>query len=155
MKSEFECLESILLHVTIPRKSNTNNRRGFPVRHRAMTLGETRGRFNGVKGLSHYSKKYPELWNEVKRLGDLIVPFEWNSCHINHNVVCPPHKDSGNISRSCIISFGNYTGCDLIVEGVKQETHYTPLIFDGTTNTHWNTNDLVGNRYSLVFYKTN
>jgi hypothetical protein len=155
MKSEFECLESMLLRVTIPRKSNTNNRRGFPVRHRAMTLGETRGRFNGVKGLSHYSKKYPELWNEVKRIGDLIVPFEWNSCHINHNVVCPPHKDSGNISRSCIISFGNYTGCDLIVEGVKQETHYTPLIFDGTTNTHWNTNDLVGNRYSLVFYKTN
>jgi hypothetical protein len=154
MKTEFEYLEAMLKTINIPRKSHTNNRRGFPEKHRAITLGQTKGRFNGIRGLSYYSKKHPELWNEVQRLGKIIVPFEWNSCHINHNVVCPPHKDSGNISQSCIISFGNYTGCDLIVEGVKQETHYTPLIFDGTTNTHWNTNDLVGNRYSLVFYKT-
>jgi len=149
---EFAHLEKMLTQIIIPRKSKSNNRKGFPIGHRSMTLGKTRGRFNGVIGLSYYSKKFPELWNEIKRLGDLIVPFQWKSCHLNHNVVCPKHKDTGNTNMSCIISFGDYTGCDLIVEGVKQHTRYTPYVFNGVKNEHYNTDDLVGNKYSLVFF---
>lgn len=152
MQSEFTYIESLLKGITIPRKTSTNNRRGFPQGHRAITLGETTGRFNGITGLSYYSIKYPALWNEVKRLGDIIVPFKWKSAHLNNNVICPPHKDTGNTALSCIISFGDYTGCDLVIEGEIQDTRYTPCIFNGVENLHWNTDNLVGNKYSLVFF---
>lgn len=152
MRAELAHLEEILKSITIPRKSTTNNRRGFAVGHRAVTLGETTGRFNGETGLSYYSQKWPALWDEVKRIGDLIVPFEWKSCHLNNNVICPPHKDAKNATLSCIVSFGDYTGADLIVEGVKQHTYYDPYVFNGAEKEHWNTDDLVGNKYSLVFF---
>jgi len=152
MQDEFIHIEELLKGITIPRKTTTNNRRGFALGHRAMTLGETRGRFNGKIGLSYYSNKYPELWNEVQRLGDIIVPFPWKSCHLNHNVICPKHKDTNNQTQSCIISFGDYTGADLIIEDIKQQTYFTPLIFNGAEKEHWNTDDLVGNKYSLVFF---
>jgi len=152
MKSEFILIEKMLETICVPMKSKTSNRRGFPAKHRAMTLGQTRGRFNGVVGLSYYSKKYPDLWNEVKRIGDLIAPFEWKSCHLNKNVVCPKHKDDKNATLTCIISFGDYTGCDLIVEEEKQLTYYTPLIFNGAEKEHYNTDDLKGTKYSLVFF---
>lgn len=152
MQAELAYIEELLKGITIPRKTSTNTRRGFAVGHRAMTLGETRGRFNGITGLSHYSLKCPALWDEVKRIGDLIVPFKWTSCHLNNNVICPPHKDSKNATLSCIISFGAYTGADLIVEGIKQHTYYVPYIFNGAEKEHWNTDDLQGNKYSLVFF---
>ena len=152
MQEEFVYLEEMLNKMKIPRKSSTNNRRGFAIGHRAITLGETTGRFNGKTELSYYSKKYPALWNEVKRIGDLISPFPWRSCHLNNNVVCPKHKDAKNATLSCIISFGAYTGCDLVIEGEIQVTRYTPCIFNGAENLHWNTNDLMGNKYSLVFF---
>jgi hypothetical protein len=152
MVLEFVYLEEMLKGITIPRKSSTNNRRGFPEKHRAITLGETTGRFNGLTGLSYYSHKYPALWQEIQRIGTLIVPFTWKSCHLNNNVVCPPHRDTGNATLSCIISFGDYTGADLMVEGVKQQTYYTPCIFNGAEKLHWNEDTLVGNKYSLVFF---
>ena len=151
MINELLYLETLLSRITVPMKTTTNNRRGF-ARHRAMTFGETRGRFNGITGLSHYSQKHPEIWKEIQRIADIIVPFKWKSCHLNNNVVCPKHKDTNNQTESCIISFGQYTGCDLIIEDVKQDTYYPPVIFNGSTHLHWNTDDLVGNKYSLVFF---
>jgi hypothetical protein len=52
MQSEFEKIEEMLKTICVPMKSKTNNRRHFPVRHRAITLGETRGRFNGLRNSS-------------------------------------------------------------------------------------------------------
>jgi len=152
MQEELKHIEELLKGITIPRKTTTNNRRGFALGHRSMTMGETRGRFNGKTGLSYYSMKYTELWIEVKRIGALIVPFKWKSCHINHNVICPAHKDTNNQTQSCIISFGDYTGCDLVIEDEIQDTRYTPLIFNGAEKEHWNLPNLVGNKYSLVFF---
>jgi hypothetical protein len=152
MQTEFILLEKMLENFTVPVKSKTNNRRGFPAKHRAMTFGQTRGRFNGLTGLSNHSKRSPEVWAEIKRIGDLVAPFEWKSCHLNKNVVCPKHKDSKNATLTCIISFGSYTGCDLMIEGEKQNTFYTSLVFNGAEKEHWNTDDLQGTKYSLVFF---
>jgi len=152
MVLELAYLEEMLSKIKIPSKSSTNTRRGFAIGHRAITLGETRGRFNGITGLSYYSKKYPAIWDEVKRIGGLICPFDWRSCHLNNCVICPKHKDAKNATLTCIISFGTYTGADLIIEGVKQETCYTPCIFNGAEKEHWNLDTLQGNKYSLVFF---
>lgn len=152
-EKEFNCLLSLLSKITIPKKSLTSNRRNFPPRHRAITLGIVRGRFNGITQLSFYSKKYPELYAEICRIGNLICPFEFKAIQLNHNVVCPPHTDSKNASRSILISFGDYTGCNIVIGDKVYDAKYTPIEFDGRELVHYNTDDLIGNKYSLVFFQ--
>tara|TARA_R110000868_G_scaffold394876_1_gene666338 strand:- start:412 stop:903 length:492 start_codon:yes stop_codon:yes gene_type:complete len=152
-EEEFNSLLSLLSSISVPRKTTTNNRRNFPARHRAMTLGIVKGRFNGITELSYYSKKFPEIYQEVLRIGKLSCPFEFKSIQLNHNVVCPPHFDSKNASRSVLVSFGDYTGCKIVINDKIYDARHTPIEFDGRTMLHWNTNDLVGNKYSLVFFQ--
>lgn len=149
----FEPLHQLVSKIKIKTKSLTSNRRGFPERHRAITFGLTRGRFNGITGISYFSKKHPEIYTEIIRIGKLICPFEFTSIHLNNNVVCPHHYDSKNVGESLLVSFGDYTGCNIVIEGKTYDAKYTPIIFNGSLLEHWNTNDLVGNKYSLVYYR--
>lgn len=140
----------LLQNYTIPLKNKSNNRRGFQ-KHRSMTLGITKARFSGVIGLSYYSKKYPELYQKVKEYGEQVCPFPFQSIHINHNVTCPPHKDTSNQQLSLIVSFGRYTGGELVIEGEVYNTFENPIIFNGAEKEHWNLpHD--GDKYSLVFF---
>jgi hypothetical protein len=140
---------------TISVKPNRGraNRRGFPEGHRALTFGITRARFSGIVGLSCSSKKYPEIYAELVRVGELLCPFKFSSIHLNNNVVCPKHYDGKNVGESMLVSFGNYTGCNIVIEDVIYNARHTPIIFNGALREHWNTPDLEGNKYSLVFYK--
>lgn len=165
----FEPLHQLVKKIKIKPKSLTSNRRGFPERHRAITFGITRGRFNGITGVSHFSKKYPEIYAEIIRIGRHICPFEFTSIHLNNNVVCPPHYDSKNVGESLLVSFGDYEGCKIVIRGTPPDPRHqgtppdprhevydakhTPLIFNGSLLEHWNTNDLVGNKYSLVYFR--
>jgi hypothetical protein len=40
----------------------------------------------------------------------------------------------------------------LIIEGETHDAFCNPVTFDGSRLVHWNTADLAGNKYSLVFY---
>jgi len=153
LKQDLELLETLVSKITIKKKSGNNNRRGFPA-HRAITFGITRGRFNGKTELSYYSKKYPQIYEEILRIGNKYCPIKFNSIHLNNNVVCPPHKDSKNVGNSCLLSFGDYSGCNIIIDGVQHDAKYNPIVFNGAELEHYNTNDLIGNKYSLVFYFT-
>jgi len=153
-KEFFEPLYTMLSKITIPCKTITNNRRGFPAKHRAFTFGMTTGRFNGKTDLSYYSKKYPYIYDELMRIGQIICDgvLNFKSVHINNNVICPKHKDSKNIGQSVLVSFGDYVGGGVFIEGVPFDARYQPILFDGSVLEHWNSNDLVGNKYSLVFF---
>lgn len=151
-QSLFTELEQLFSQIKLPFSSGRNNRLGFPKR-RGMILGETRGRFNGVVGLSYQSKKYPKIYDAVMKLGRSISPpFEFKSIQVNHNLVCPKHYDSKNVGESILISFGDYQGCNIVVDGVVYDSKYTPIRFNGALLEHWNTDDLIGNKYSLVFF---
>lgn len=149
----FTALFEMLSKITVKSIQGRSNRRGFPEKHRAFCFGITRGRFNGVVGLSMASKKYPDIYDEIMRIGKIICPFDFNSIHLNHNVVCPKHYDSKNVGESMLVSFGDYTGCNIVIEGIVYDAKHTPVIFNGSKREHWNTDDLTGNKYSLVFYK--
>jgi hypothetical protein len=150
--SLFKELEELLSKIKIPICNGNSNRLGFPKR-RGMVLGETRGRFNGVVGLSYFSKKYPKIYYAVLKLGKSISPpFEFKTIQVNHNLVCPKHFDSKNVGESILLSFGNYEGCNIMIEGEKYDAKYTPIRFNGALLEHWNTDDLVGDKYSLVFF---
>jgi hypothetical protein len=145
-------ITELLNNTRFSKKQGRSNRHNFPV-HQALIFGMTTSRFTGVRDLSVMTKLNPELWNEIQKVAELINPeFEYKSVHINKNVVCPPHKDGNNVGRSMLISFGDYTGCNLMIEGKMYDAKNTPIIFNGSQLEHWNTDDLEGLKYSLVFY---
>ena len=148
----FQPLLDLVSKRCIPKKTSTNNRRGFTEGHRAITFGITTKRCSTVTGLSYYSKKMPEIYKEILKLGEIVCPFPFKSIHLNHNVVCPKHLDSNNVGESLLISFGDYQGCNIVIEDTIYDAKHTPIIFNGSKLTHWNTDDLQGNKYSLVYY---
>jgi hypothetical protein len=150
---EFADLYNMLECITLPMKSDLskNSRHGFN-RHRAGIFGITRQKFTGKVCDSSLTQKYPDIWKEIKRIGKLICPFEFSSVHLNHNVVCPKHLDSKNIGLSLLVSFGDYDGCNIVINNVEYNTNCNPIIFDGSKLEHYNTPLLSGNKYSLVYY---
>ena len=85
----FNVLYELLSHITIPYKSKNgnNSRYGFP-KHRSCIFGLSKARKSGVIGLSNMSLLHQDIWDEILRIGDLICPFNFTSCYVNHNVIC-------------------------------------------------------------------
>jgi len=123
-------------------------------KHRSEQYGITRARFQGTIGPSRASRKYPEIHDEIMRLGREICPFGFTSVQLNNNTVCPPHYDSKNAGSSLLVSFGDYTGCNIVIEGTVYDARHKPIIFNGSEREHWNTDNLSGNKYSLVYYSS-
>jgi hypothetical protein len=157
--TEFDILFSMLEQITIPKKTSTSNRRGFEIGHRAITFGYTRARFKRLTGnlydLSFASIKYPNIYNELLRIGHMFCPFEFTSIHVNKNVTCPRHKDSKNVGSSMLVSFGNYTGGKIVIENIEYDAYSRPIIFDSNKLEHWNTEiEGGGIKYSLIYFDT-
>ena len=75
-------------------------------------------------------------------------------CAVNCNAQFTPHVDSGRGSGqtlSMIVGLGDYSGGELLVEGVAYDIKYKPLVFDGWKLRHW-TNRFAGRRFSLVWF---
>lgn len=155
-ENKLNVLYTMLEKITLPKKNKTNTRRGFDINHRATTFGITRARFKRANGnlydLSESSIKYPEIYNELLKIGEMYCPFKFTSIHVNKNVTCPKHKDSKNIGSSMLLSFGNYIGGKIVIENIEYDSYNKPIIFNGSKLEHWNTDDLQGTKYSLVFF---
>jgi hypothetical protein len=167
-KTLFEPLLEMLDHVRLKKhyteeyckrngkKNSCSFRKNFPEHFSSIfgvvkLFGNARV-YHGSHMISLASTKYPDVYEELKRIGDLIVPFEYSSVLVNNNTVCGKHFDSNNVGVSLIVSIGDYTGCNLVIEGIEYDARYQPLIFNGAEHEHWNTDDLVGNKYSIVYY---
>ena len=146
----------LLSNTTIPSNDAGRGRSKTFGRHRSMTLGYVTARFSGKYGLSYYSKKYSELYDSIIRFGKEHVPFNFNAIQVNHNVVCPRHIDPKNCGKSMLVSFGDYSGCDIVVEGCGTfNTNMVPIIFNGAEKYHYNTPLISGDKYSIVFFSHN
>ena len=143
----------------IPGIQNQGNyRKNFPI-HESMVHGYIINRpaimmkWGKEKyDLSRHTKAHPNIWEELKRIGDIICPFPYSSCYVCHNTVAGKHLDNKNVGLSCIVSIGDYSGCNLVIEDKVHDARYKPIVFDGSKIEHWNTDDLVGNKYSMIFY---
>ena len=152
-KNIFDELYEMLNKIKVPFKIIKNNRLGFPI-HRGCMFGIVRGRYNGKIGESRMSLKYPNIYNEMVRIGKMICPFEFKSIQLNHNLVCPKHKDKNNVGVSLLVSFGEYEGCNIVIENKEYNTNCNPVIFNGAEMDHWNS-EFIGdknNKYSLVYF---
>lgn len=146
----FNELEKIT--ITLVKKTSRSNRYNFPD-HRRATFGYVRERFTGKYNLSLFTRKHPKIYELLNNLGKQICQHSFTSIHVNKNLVCAPHKDGNNVGVSTIVSFGCYTGATLVIEGEKTDTFENPIEFNGYEKQHWNTDDLSGTKYSVIFYK--
>lgn len=151
-KNIFSTILEMLNKLKFVTRQGRGNRLGFPI-HKTVIFGNIKGRFTGIVDSSVYTKKYPDIFEELKRIANIINPnFVYNVIQINHNLVCPKHIDKDNINKSMIISIGNYTGCKLVINDITYDSYYCPIYFNGSCLEHYNTDDLVGNKYSIIFY---
>jgi len=150
---DFDMLYRMLENITIRLKKIRNNRLGFPMSRRTV-FGMTRPRYKykGYLELSYDSKRYPHIYHELLRIGNIICPFPYNCIQVNHNTICPPHKDANNVGDSLLVSFGDYTGCTIYIDGKEYDAKNKPLVFNGSELSHYNTNDLSGTKYSLIYF---
>lgn len=147
----FVPLHNLLEQIEIPRSAK-NNRKNFGI-HRNACFGIVKNRITKNVGDSAFTKKHPEIWEEIKKIGTLFSGFTFTSVHLNKNVVCGEHRDKHNIGTSVIVAFGDYEGCRLLTEhGDDVDTNCHAILFDGRNTTHWNSPLISGTKYSLVFY---
>lgn len=101
---------------------------------------------------SVHNERYPELYAQLKILIKEIDPdFIWNTITVNHNFECLPHYDKSNKSPSIILTLGDFTGGEFVVEGCPFDINWRPLVMNGSVCKHW-TAPFEGERYSLIFY---
>lgn len=153
--SEFSELETLLNNLKFPNA--LQNRFKCLKQNRCVTFGLIKNRITKQIGPSAITLRNIELFDKLMEIGETICPFKFTTIHINKNVVAPKHKDSlVNRSPSVIVSFGDYTGGELIIEQGGKNIIYNcknkPLIFDGRYFFHWNNPIYSGTKYSLIFY---
>lgn len=104
--------------------------------------------------LSNFTKQHPEIYEAVKQLASIYVPFPVKSFMLNKNYQTNPHYDAKNKNDSVIFSFGDYTGGELVVEGVVVPTYLQTFSMNGSKKLHWNLPITSGTKYSLIFFNT-
>lgn len=123
----------------------------------SQTFGKYRVRKRMGLFESKNNAKYPELYSILLDFYNKFVKEhmpEYTSIQVNKNYKTLPHIDKNNAGISYIVGLGNYKGGNLIVNSYKHDIHYKPLMFDGKKWIHY-TDDYIGDRYSLVFFKLN
>eukprot|EP00927_Polykrikos_kofoidii_P042496 TRINITY_DN36492_c0_g1_i1.p1 TRINITY_DN36492_c0_g1~~TRINITY_DN36492_c0_g1_i1.p1 ORF type:complete len:624 (+),score=65.23 TRINITY_DN36492_c0_g1_i1:61-1932(+) len=120
------------------------------------TCGSFTAGFLSREHVPEANSTHPELVDAIFELERTIAPHRQcsSAVAINCRAAFLPHKDSGagaGQSKSLIVALGDFTGGELLVEGVMHNVHYTPLEFDGWTHRHW-TAPFLGERFSLVYF---
>jgi hypothetical protein len=77
------------------------------------------------------------------------IPF--TAIQVNHNYKTKKHIDGNNIGLSLAVSFGDFTGGELVIGTNAYQTKEHPVIFNGALTEHFN-KPIKGDRYSLVFF---
>eukprot|EP00928_Gymnodinium_smaydae_P033559 TRINITY_DN24006_c1_g4_i1.p1 TRINITY_DN24006_c1_g4~~TRINITY_DN24006_c1_g4_i1.p1 ORF type:complete len:1020 (-),score=170.63 TRINITY_DN24006_c1_g4_i1:214-3216(-) len=99
---------------------------------------------------------FPELALRAFELERLLRPDRppSSTLAINKRAQFLPHVDSGagaGQGISLIVGLGDYSGGELVVEGIPHDIRYKPLDFNGWTQRHW-TLPFDGERFSLVWF---
>ena len=103
--------------------------------------------------LSRNTWMRPYLWKLLLEFASKNVPIAWDGVTVNDDYTSAPHTDKGNEGESYTISFGDFSGGELCLEGdIKINTRCRGYLFNGAAIKHW-TAPHTGRRFCLVFYK--
>lgn len=112
------------------------------------------GTRSGLIKESRQNQKHPEFFEMLKELArHLPVPKDWTSVQVNQDYATFPHKDKGNVGKSCIVSCGFYGGGELEIESSETiDTNCVPVVADFCALEH-RVKPLSGLKLSFVFFK--
>lgn len=105
-------------------------------------------------GPARNNTRYPRLYELLMALGKNLGA-DFDGIQLNHNYQSAMHVDRNNVGESVIVSFGEYEGGELVIEGEVYDTRMQPILFEGSKYRHWNLPITKGDKYSLVFFKNN
>ena len=131
-----------LQKINITCRNTTDTRRKFG-KHRSCVWGTTKQRATHKIAIAKYSIKYPEIWGMIQQIGNHFN-IKYDAVHLNKDVICPKHKDERNVGKSVLLSFGDYTGCNIVIEGNKYELHTMPILYSNLNPGHNNCHCLWG-----------
>jgi len=99
---------------------------------------------------------YPQLEEIFKEFGEKHFPdFQFTQVQLNKDYQCPRHVDSSNIGESILLTLGDFTNGETIVEKEDGDlivnSHNNPFKFNGSKYYHY-TKDYKGTRYAIVFF---
>jgi hypothetical protein len=97
------------------------------------------------------NKHHPELYQKLVEYGNRFVPLAFTAITLNHNYQTKEHVDKYNRGASYTISFGDFTGGELIIDGEQYQTNLAPVVFHAAEHPHFNL-PIVGDRYSLIYF---
>jgi len=110
---------------------------------RGLGVGETRN-------CDHYK----HIFDVAKPIASVICPeINWLTMMLNHNYQALPHIDKNNDGYSCVVAFGDYTGGELVVNGVEYNIRHKPFKFCAAKTIHSVKPITSGTRYSIVFFR--
>jgi hypothetical protein len=119
-------------------------------RSQVFGVGNIRG-----KGFGEFKNntRHPDLYRALLIFGMKIVPdyIPFTAIQVNHNYKTKKHIDGNNIGLSLAVSFGDFTGGELVIGKSDYQTKEHPVIFNGALTEHFN-RPIKGDRYSLVFF---
>jgi hypothetical protein len=108
-----------------------------------------------AKGFGEFKNNstYPDLYRALLIFGMKVVPdyIPFTAIQVNHNYKTKKHIDGNNIGLSLAVSFGDFTGGELVIGKNAYQTKEYPVIFNGALTEHFN-KPISGDRYSLIFF---
>jgi len=151
VKSRIDISEFSLIIAELKRKP-------LDINKYRLKVGQGRSQCFGIVGkrcmppnISRQSWRNPYLHHLLMEFAKKHINIPFTSIQVNQNMTCAAHFDKGNIGVSAIVAFGDYSGGELIVEGVKHDIKNKIFLFDGSAQEHY-TAPFTGERYSLVYH---
>ena len=148
MEETLRPLLELLKTTTMPKNAErTNSGLG-----RSQCFGIVNRRLRGIgEGVNNY--KYPKIYAELRRLSKILAPGNnYTTFTVNVNYEAKTHIDKNNDGESTTVSFGDFTGGELVFAGEAHSTRYNPITFNAYNTPH-SVNPSVGDRYSIVLYR--
>lgn len=158
MRLTLDILNETKFPIKRPHKDNTrsNITGGKKMEIKAIVLGKVRSYSESNLVNSSKNKRFPELFEALKKLVKLHNPkFRWNSVIVNKNLKTSWHRDKGNKGMSYGIGLGNFIGGGITfrINGKNKpmNNHNKWLYFDGNNIEHSSTSHK-GTRYAIIYY---
>jgi hypothetical protein len=146
----------MLTSITIPKRSKGNNRYnpdGLRLTQFGLVNYKLPKKGCPKRGMSRHGKLYPEILEELKLIMSEIYPdFKYTTVQVNNNCSIGYHTDKNNQGDTVILSLGEYEGGYLVIDEKKYNTNCNAMRFDATRIPHMVTNDIVGTKYSLIYF---
>jgi hypothetical protein len=108
-----------------------------------------------ASGLPHFEqlkKNNTLLLGDLIEFFDLINPFEYNTIFITKNGGFRPKYDDPKYGSKLSISFGEWSGNDLLIDGEHVHDLNRLVAYDGTKLLSETTPHISGTKYNITFY---